>query len=64
LPEEELSKLRNNPTAILEFIDQYGTEKFMMNVGEVKGFNATSISQKIVGSGHFSELIPPSSEKI
>lgn len=37
LPEEELSKLRNNPTAILEFIDQYGTEKFMMNVGEVKG---------------------------
>ncbi|KAL7270384.1 hypothetical protein RUND412_006916 [Rhizina undulata] len=37
LPEDRLAQLRGNPTAILAEIDKFGTEKYLMNVGELKG---------------------------
>ncbi|KAI5790281.1 S-adenosyl-L-methionine-dependent methyltransferase [Geopyxis carbonaria] len=43
LPPAELAKLRGNPEAILEFIDNYGATTYMMNIGEAKGRHITSL---------------------
>ncbi|KAA8909637.1 catechol O-methyltransferase [Sphaerosporella brunnea] len=47
-PPAELSKLRNNPRGILSFIDNFATQKYLMNVGELKGKHVTALlrSQK------------------
>ena len=40
LPAPQLDKLRGDPAAVLAAIDAFATEKYLMNVGELKGASA------------------------
>ncbi|KAH8148057.1 uncharacterized protein LAJ45_07821 [Morchella importuna] len=43
LPSQKLNALRNQPAAILAVIDGFATEKYLMNIGEMKGKLVTDL---------------------
>ncbi|KAI5819901.1 catechol O-methyltransferase [Pyronema omphalodes] len=46
LPTEQLDRLRGNPSAVLEAIDKFAEEKYLMNIGELKGSHVTALITK------------------